>query len=527
MINIISNINTENINQSLANLLGREIKNINYLDINKNLKKYNKLNQINIILINFSEIQTNYLSQILKTINNSKSLNIIFSLNFETNIIEGLNYLNDYENKINIINRNFIKRPENFYFFKIENLINIFNNQSFSYKRWFLIKNPFSIEFEIFLSQKIFEIYKVIGGKRIKAIFVDLDDTLWGGTLSEVGENNLNIGQLNPVGETFKNFQALIKNFSKTGIILGIISRNYEKVAINAIKKNVEMILKVEDFAGWKINHLNKSDNIIDLCKELNLLPESVLFIDNSSYEINEARSKIPSLNTLCLGDNVFEFNALLKKRMDLMYTKLSDEDLMRKKNYQDLLQIKKNKKNYKNHYDWLKDLNMSAKIEKFNKKYLERYFQMYNKINQINLSSRRLLKQQINKENQTKGGQYFYTLQIEDKMTNLGIIGLIKLKISKNILVVEDFLFSCRALGRDLEKFFLNFIIEKHLNNKIKKIKFNFKQTVKNQLCKDILNDLKINKKNNFTISRIRVNKDIQNYHTRLLSKLEFNNEN
>ena len=169
----------------------------------------------------------------------------------------------------------------------------------------------------------------------------------------------------------------------------------------------------------------------------------------------------------------------------------------------------------------------MSAKIEKFNKKYLERYFQMYNKINQINLSSRRLLKQQINKENQKKGGQYFYTLQIEDKMTNLGIIGLIKLKISKNILIVEDFLFSCRALGRDLEKFFLNFIIEKHLNNKIKKIKFNFKQTVKNQLCKDILNDLKINKKNNFTTSRIRVNKDIHNYHTKLLSKLEFNNEN
>ena len=69
--------------------------------------------------------------------------------------------------------------------------------------------------------------------------------------------------------------------------------------------------------------------------------------------------------------------------------------------------------------------------------------------------------------------------------------------------MVIKDFLFSCRALGRDLEKYFLTKIINSLCNNKIKQIKFNFKVSAKNKLCEDILNSLNINKKNNFTIKK------------------------
>ena len=71
-----------------------------------------------------------------------------------------------------------------------------------------------------------------------------------------------------------------------------------------------------------------------------------------------------------------------------------------------------------------------------------------------------------------------------------------------KNMIIISDFLFSCRALGRDLEKYFIVKIVNKllYLN---KKIKFNFKKTSKNQLCTEILNKLKIEMKSNYIIEK------------------------
>ena len=90
------------------------------------------------------------------------------------------------------------------------------------------------------------------------------------------------------------------------------------------------------------------------------------------------------------------------------------------------------------------------------------------------------------------------HSLRVEDKVTNLGIIGLISYYEKKNMIIISDFLFSCRALGRDLEKYFIVKIVNKllYLN---KKIKFNFKKTSKNQLCTEILNKLKIEMKSNY----------------------------
>ncbi len=37
------------------------------------------------------------------------------------------------------------------------------------------------------------------------------------------------------------------------------------------LKKHPEMVLNIDDFAGWKINWKDKAQNIIDLVSELNL----------------------------------------------------------------------------------------------------------------------------------------------------------------------------------------------------------------------------------------------------------------
>ena len=50
------------------------------------------------------------------------------------------------------------------------------------------------------------------------------------------------------------------------------------------------MVLKMDDFAGWRINWRDKAANIIDLIAELNLGLDSAVFIDDNPVE----RARVP-----------------------------------------------------------------------------------------------------------------------------------------------------------------------------------------------------------------------------------------
>ena len=88
----------------------------------------------------------------------------------------------------------------------------------------------------------------IVGDTR-KIIIVDLDETLWGGIVGDAGWENLRLGGHDPIGEAYVDFQKALKSFTNRGILLGIASKNEESVALEAIEKNPEMVLKIDDFS--------------------------------------------------------------------------------------------------------------------------------------------------------------------------------------------------------------------------------------------------------------------------------------
>ena len=50
------------------------------------------------------------------------------------------------------------------------------------------------------------------------------------------------------------------------------------------------MPLNIKDFSYLKVNWKNKSENILQLLKDINLSPENALFVDDSEYEIGEVK---------------------------------------------------------------------------------------------------------------------------------------------------------------------------------------------------------------------------------------------
>ena len=124
----------------------------------------------------------------------------------------------------------------------------------------------------------------------------------------------------------------------------------------------------------------------------------------------------------------------------------------------------------------------------------------MFHRINQFNLKTRRLNKNEILKEVNTKN-TYFKIFSLKDKFGDLGFVGLINIKIKSKEAEIVDFLLSCRAFGRQLEQKMIYFFLKD--NKYIKKLTAKLKKK-KNKPMEDLLKKYFIEKsKNKFELKR------------------------
>ena len=155
----------------------------------------------------------------------------------------------------------------------------------------------------------------------IKAIVVDLDNTLYKGILGEDGIKNLipNI-----------EFQQQLKFLKEQGFFLCIASKNEEVDVKEMFDKRKDFILKLEDFTTYQINWNNKADNIIKIAKALNIGLDSILFIDDNPAEIQNV--EYLGIKTILALDNISQ---ILKYYPGLLKLKTSSEDNIRSKDIQ------------------------------------------------------------------------------------------------------------------------------------------------------------------------------------------------
>src|SRR5207249_4777726 len=84
------------------------------------------------------------------------------------------------------------------------------------------------------LADECMRFLRPLAGRTCKAIAVDLDDTLWGGVVGEVGAEGVQIGAEYP-GSAYLEFQRALKQLSNRGVLLAICSKNNPDEAIAAL----------------------------------------------------------------------------------------------------------------------------------------------------------------------------------------------------------------------------------------------------------------------------------------------------
>src|SRR6185437_3116366 len=132
-------------------------------------------------------------------------------------------------------------------------------------------------------------------GRVHKCLVLDLDNTLWGGIVGEVGPLGIGLGTEYP-GNAYVAFQRVLNEFYERGILLAINSRNNPSDVEEVFEKNRNMVLKREHFAAMVINWESKADNLKTIARELNIGLDSLVFIDDDAANRAQVRAQLPEV---------------------------------------------------------------------------------------------------------------------------------------------------------------------------------------------------------------------------------------
>lgn len=131
-----------------------------------------------------------------------------------------------------------------------------------------------------------------------KAIVLDLDDTLWKGTLSEVGIDKIKESLHSEQGTTFIAFMNFVKKLAnELGLYVAICSRNDSKTVESTINELDDNIFPLKNQIDYIIaNNNDKSDNIKKIAEQFSILPNSIVFIDDNQLVRDEVKTKLPQV---------------------------------------------------------------------------------------------------------------------------------------------------------------------------------------------------------------------------------------
>jgi len=354
---------------------------------------------------------------------------------------------------------------------------------SFNQKLWYMSKTPFHSTVFQEASSDILATISGIRGLNKKVLVLDLDGTLWDGIVGDIGWEKLRLGGHDPVGEAFVDFQKELKRVVNRGVLLAIASKNEEATALEAIRRHPEMVLKLEDFAMWKINWHDKAANIADIMSSLNLGLESAVFLDDSAFERARVREALPQIFVPELPADPMQYPSFLRSLKCFDSPMISMEDRIRTKMYVADQRRSALKTEANSIGEWLEKLDLSVTVEPLNHGNLERAAQLFNKTNQMNLSTRRLTAAELFAWAETEN-QSLWTFRVSDRFGEYGLCGICSLVCQGAKGWMRDFLLSCRVMGRGVEEAMVCVVAQRAKTFGCTEIYTEFVPTAKNSPC-------------------------------------------
>lgn len=337
---------------------------------------------------------------------------------------------------------------------------------------------------------------RAVLGLTRKVLVVDLDNTLWKGVIGEDGLQGIQIGPGTAAGEAHHRLQEYLRDLKTRGILLALCSKNNPEDARLPFEKHEHMVLRLDDFAAFHANWNDKVRNLREIAERLSLGLDSFVFLDDSPLEREWVRSQLPQVAVVELGSSVFHYVRDLDRARHFFALSLSKEDLARAEQYRTESQREILRSSSQSLDEFLSQLKLEASVVSVSHANLARVTQLANKTNQFNLTTRRYTEAQIERLASDEGA-WAGAFHLSDRMGSYGLIGLTfcvpaeSSKGSQRRWEIETWLMSCRALGRQMERFMLDRLLEAAAESQIREIVGVYRPTPKNSLVANLYEDL------------------------------------
>lgn len=280
------------------------------------------------------------------------------------------------------------------------------------------------------------------GTDRVKMICIDLDDTLWRGVLAEQDEIDHRATEGWPIG-----FAEALLICKQRGIILAIVSKNDEAQAAAIMDRAFQGRMTMDDFAIRQINWKPKSQNLAEAITAANVLPSSVLYIDDNPVERAAVKALLPEVRLL--GAPHLDWRRTLLWSPETQVPEISQESARRSEMV--LAQGRRAKDLAATSYaEFLAQLGLKLELGRIASTadaQFARALELINKTNQFNTNGDRWTEGSA--EHFFASGGQWSVFRASDRYTAYGLVGVVVQQAG----CIKQFVMSCRVFGLQIER--------------------------------------------------------------------------
>jgi len=142
----------------------------------------------------------------------------------------------------------------------------------------------------------------------------------------------------------------------------------------------------------------------------------------------------------------------------------------------------------------WLDSLDLKIDTEEFDESNVDRVVQLLNKTNQMNLTTRRMTKDELSKWID-QDNRKLWTMRVSDRFGDSGLTGIVSVEINNGVCSIVDFVLSCRVFGRKIEETMLKTVVDYAQLANAKEVKAKYIPTAKNKPCLQFFESSSFNK--------------------------------
>ncbi len=330
-------------------------------------------------------------------------------------------------------------------------------------------------------------------GQSRKCLVLDLDNTLWGGVIGDVGIEGIMLGEGSAIGEAHLALQKYARALKERGIILAVCSKNEPAIAEEAFLNHPEMVLKQSDVTVFVANWTDKAENLRDIAEQLNIGLDSLVFVDDNPAERARVRESLPMVAVPELPEDPAHYVRCIAEAGYFEAVAFTEEDRQRVGQYAANIERESLRKTFQSMDEYLRGLQMSVVYGPVTPVDLARATQLVNKTNQFNTTTRRLTGDEMSAY---AAAENAITLQFRllDRFGDNGLVSVMILRRddeSPELFEVVNWVMSCRVFGRQLEDEAMNIAVEIAAARGARRLRGDIIATKKNGVISDLYRNL------------------------------------